>query len=45
MNFLFFAVILFSLAIYRQVLREEKFLAAHYGEEYEKYRKKVRRYL
>ncbi|MCL1816558.1 MAG: isoprenylcysteine carboxylmethyltransferase family protein [Clostridiales bacterium] len=39
------AVVLFALAIHRQVLREEKFLAAHYGREYEEYRKKVRRYL
>lgn len=39
------AVILFALAIHRQILREEKFLAGHYGEEYEAYRKKVRRYL
>ena len=39
------AVVLFALAIHRQVLREEKFLASHYGEEYEEYRRKVRRYL
>ena len=39
------AVVLFALAIHRQVLREEKFLTSHYGEEYELYRKKVRRYL
>ena len=39
------AVALFAMAIHRQVLREEKFLASHYGEEYEEYRKKVRRYL
>ena len=39
------AVVLFAAAIHRQVLREEKFLATHYGKEYEAYRKKVRRYL
>ena len=39
------AVVLFALAIHRQVIREEKFLAAHYGRAYENYRKKVRRYL
>ena len=39
------AVLLFALVIHRQVIREEKFLSAHYGGEYEEYRKKVRRYL
>jgi len=39
------AVVLFAIAIHRQVIREEKFLASHYGKEYEEYRKKVRRYL
>jgi len=39
------AVVIFALAIHRQVLREEKFLAQHYDEEYEEYCKKVRRYL
>ncbi|MDR0469935.1 MAG: isoprenylcysteine carboxylmethyltransferase family protein [Peptococcaceae bacterium] len=39
------AVVGFALAIHRQVLREERFLIAHYGREYEAYRKKVRRYL
>ena len=39
------AIVLFILAIHRQILREEKFLSAHYGEEYEEYRKRVRRYL
>ena len=39
------AVILFALAIHRQILREEKFLKSHYGAEYEAYCKKVRRYL
>ena len=35
----------FALAIHRQILREEKFLAAFYAGEYEVYRKRVRRYL
>ena len=39
------ATVLFALAIHRQVLREERFLASHYGGEYEEYCKKVRRYL
>ena len=39
------AIVLFALAIHRQVIREEKFLASHYGEGYEEYRTKVRRYL
>lgn len=39
------AVLLFGLAIHRQILREEKFLTAHYGQDYAEYRKKVRRYL
>ena len=39
------AVALFALAIHRQVIREEKFLAVHYCTEYEDYMKKVRRYL
>ena len=39
------AVILFSLMIHRQVIREEAFLTTHYGLEYEAYRKRVRRYL
>lgn len=38
------AVVLFALAIHRQVLREEKFLAAHYGDEYREYCNRVRRY-
>ena len=37
--------ILFALVIHKQVLREEKFLEAHYGREYDDYRKKVRRYI
>jgi len=39
------AVVLFALAIHRQVLKEERFLISHYGKEYAEYRKKVRRYL
>ena len=39
------AVLVFSLAIHRQVLREEKFLKQQYGEQYKEYCKKVRRYL
>ena len=39
------AIALFAMAIHRQVIREEKFLVSHYGEEYKRYRKKVRRYL
>lgn len=39
------ALLLLSLAIHRQIIREEKFLAPHYGAEYEEYCKKVRRYL
>lgn len=35
----------FALVIHRQVLREEKFLASHYGAAFEEYRKQVRRYL
>jgi len=38
-------IILISLTIHRQILREEKFLKDHYGNEYEEYRGKVRRYL
>jgi protein-S-isoprenylcysteine O-methyltransferase Ste14 len=39
------AVVLFWLAIHRQIRREEAFLASHYGAEYESYRRQVRRYL
>jgi protein-S-isoprenylcysteine O-methyltransferase Ste14 len=39
------AIICFALAIHRQILREERFLASHYGDEFLEYRKKVRRYL
>lgn len=38
------SLLLFSLAIHRQVLREEKFLSGYYGEEYEVYCRRVRRY-
>ena len=38
-------IVLFAAAIHRQILREEKFLLSHYGEEYGDYQKKVRRYL
>jgi len=38
-------ILLFAAAIHRQILREEKFLILHYGEEYRDYQKKVRRYL
>jgi protein-S-isoprenylcysteine O-methyltransferase Ste14 len=36
---------LIIIAIHRQILREEKFLANHYGKEYEDYCAKVRRYI
>jgi len=36
--------VLFAAAIHRQIQREEKFLKAHYGNEYEDYCKKIRRY-
>ena len=39
------AVILFPIAIHRQILREEVFLKKHYGDEYEDYCAKVRRYI
>jgi len=39
------ALVVFALAINRQVLREEKFLDAQYGDEYIAYKKKVRRYI
>jgi len=37
--------IFFLTIIHRQVLREEMFLKKHYGNEYEEYCKKVRRYI
>ena len=36
--------VLFALLIHRQVLREERFLRAHYGAAYEAYCQQVRRY-
>jgi protein-S-isoprenylcysteine O-methyltransferase Ste14 len=36
---------LLALAIHRQILREEAFLAQHYGDAYAEYRRRVRRYL
>ena len=39
-----FLLVLTSL-IHRQILREEKFLSSHYGQEYEEYCEKVRRYI
>ena len=38
-------VIFFGAVIHRQILREETFLRAHYGQEYADYCGKVRRYL
>ena len=38
-------LIFMLIVIHRQILREEVFLKKHYGEEYENYFKKVRRYL
>jgi protein-S-isoprenylcysteine O-methyltransferase Ste14 len=38
-------LILVSITIHRQILREEEFLKGHYGNEYFKYCKKVRRYI
>lgn len=38
-------LVVFVTVIHRQVLREEKFLRVHYGEEYEEYCHRVRRYL
>jgi len=37
--------VFFGAVIHRQILREEKFLRAHYGQEYTDYCGKVRRYL
>jgi protein-S-isoprenylcysteine O-methyltransferase Ste14 len=36
---------LLILTIHRQILREEKFLKSHYGDEFEEYCNKVRRYI
>jgi len=38
-------VLFFGAVIHRQILREEKFLRTHYGQEYADYCGKVRRYL
>ena len=38
-------LVLVSITIHRQILREESFLKTHYGSEYAAYCKKVRRYL
>jgi protein-S-isoprenylcysteine O-methyltransferase Ste14 len=38
-------LVLLTLLIHRQVLREEAFLKAHYGAEYEEYCVRVRRYI
>ena len=38
-------LVLVITAVHRQILREEKFLKIHYGEEYNEYCKKVRRYI
>lgn len=42
---IFFFFCIFSPAIYRQTLREERFMREHYGQEYEEYAKKVRRFI
>jgi protein-S-isoprenylcysteine O-methyltransferase Ste14 len=42
---LLIVIALLVLAIHRQILREEAFLAPHYGAEYAAYRRRVRRYL
>ena len=45
-NLLFLVVVLlFAATLHRQVLREERFLKEHYGDEYAEYCQKVRRYL
>lgn len=38
-------LVVFEIVIHRQVLREEKFLRGHYGDEYEEYCRRVRRYI
>ena len=38
-------LVFMTIMIHRQILREEKFLKKHYGEEYENYCKRVRRYI
>ncbi len=45
-NLIFLSMLcLGTLLFHRQVLKEEKFLKEHYGEEYQDYAKKVHRYL
>jgi protein-S-isoprenylcysteine O-methyltransferase Ste14 len=45
-TWLMLAYLLAGVALFhRQVLREESYLAAHYGDEYQEYRRRVRRYL
>jgi len=39
------AALFFATMIHRQILREEAFLKEHFGEEYDAYCKKVRRYI
>ncbi|MCL2471950.1 MAG: isoprenylcysteine carboxylmethyltransferase family protein [Propionibacteriaceae bacterium] len=38
-------VILFAVMMHRQIVKEERFLTAHYGQQYAEYAKQVRRYL
>ncbi|MDR2500992.1 MAG: hypothetical protein LBD37_07940 [Treponema sp.] len=38
-------LVILIITIHRQILREEKFLKKHYGNEYEEYCNQVRRYL
>ena len=37
--------VIFTVVIHRQILREEKFLESHYGDEYRMYCQRVRRYI
>ena len=39
------AFVAFALVIHRQIIREEKFLVSYYGEKFEEYCSRVRRYL
>ena len=38
------AAISFAFLVHLQILREERFLASRYGEQYQTYRQRVRRY-
>jgi protein-S-isoprenylcysteine O-methyltransferase Ste14 len=38
-------LVLITMTIHRQIVREEKFLKSHYGNDYEEYCSRVRRYL